>query len=189
MAEPYAQSMKHRVLCVALVILTMTGCTPAPAPAPAPTPAPTRETPTTTATPSAAAPTPASAAPLTCDTLLVPEAIAALKHDGYALVPGYGMEPTHYLHPFIEYGGVACMWGPDYATDAVTVFAKSPITAEQAATEKGKLVAEGWLVSRDSTGETWTSPEGADLYISAIRFTERTWAYALSEAELAYIAD
>ena len=175
-------------MCITLAALILTGC----AAAPESVSAPTLSTPEPTATASpttlpSAASTPAVA--LRCETLLVPGILAAFEQSGYALIPNFATEPTHDLHPFIAYGGVACMWGPNYATDVVSIFAKSPITNEQAAKEKEKLAVEGWLMNKDSAGETWSSPEGADMYVSAIRFTDDMWEYALSADQLGYIAN
>lgn len=113
--------------------LLLTGCTTTPEATPSPTPSRTATaTPSATSTETPAAepePTP-EPEPVTCETMLTPEALAALAEQG---LDPRDADATLYplAQQFAAAGGVACSWGKPQTDIRLTVVQLAILESEQ----------------------------------------------------------
>lgn len=107
---------------------------PAPSPTPSPTPQPF------------IAPAAVSANRWACEALLDAVTLDEYAAAGFVFSEDFAdrvVAEGWTLGKFVEYGGVACEWGVPQSGDYVR-YGQSPITAEDAAAEVARLVAEGY---------------------------------------------
>ncbi|MBN9156057.1 hypothetical protein [Microbacterium sp.] len=138
-----------RALAVAAVSLGVlaatTACTGTPSPAPSASSAsrasdePTRSA--SSPTPAATDVPAASPRPLSCETLIPADTVAALHAQGWSAMQrdfAFGPDPVP--------GGIACLWAdPSTASDHGLLYGWAPISGADAAAREAELVSEGWV--------------------------------------------
>jgi hypothetical protein len=147
-----------------LVLLLLGGCTPGTAD-PAPTGGPSS--------------VPAETGSVGCDDLVSDADVTKYTDAGWELIADFVQREIDSGSPriaFVEYGGALCMWGPP-ASDFADVLAASPITDEQAATERERLETDGFALDQHNGVDRYSSPDqtgGSDTYL----FSSGHWFYA-----------
>ena len=118
------------VLCAVLLTAGIAGCQ-ARFPDMTATPAPTASA------PAATSPSPPSAfATPTCENLWTPVFLERAADNGYTLDRDYSGSPTEGfvdLAPFLDHGGLVCIWGSPDRPEQPSAYAWSPIDAASAA--------------------------------------------------------
>jgi hypothetical protein len=153
----------------AVTAVVLTGCTISDVPEAVPTASATASP---TPTPEA---TPVAVAPETCDDLVDDETEAEFVETGYELTADYEQRAAAEGWPtlaFVTYGGLLCQWGYP-ASDASTIYGYSPITPDQAGSEKARLLASGFTTRDALGGELYelVHEYGIDHYL----FTDGFW--------------
>ena len=92
--------------------------------------------PTTSAPPASPAPSPTAAATPTCENLWTPQFLERAAAIGYTLNSDYSGshgEGFAYLAPFLDHGGLVCIWGSPDHPEQPSAYAWSPIDPASAA--------------------------------------------------------
>ncbi|MDQ4212480.1 hypothetical protein [Microbacterium capsulatum] len=90
----------------------------------------------------------ASNGPLTCDTLITPDTVAALKKQGWA-----AKQREFSFGPNVLPGGLQCIWADQtQASDHGLLYGWAPISASDAQGREAQLVAEGWIREDNARG-------------------------------------
>lgn len=123
------------------VLVTGTACTGGLSPSPSSSS--TTDGPVGSAAPPTPAPTDipaATAGPLSCETLIPADTVAALHQQGWSAMQrdfAFGPDPVP--------GGIACLWAdPTTASDHGLLYGWAPISGADAATREAELVSQGW---------------------------------------------
>jgi hypothetical protein len=86
------------------------------------------------------APTP-SRGPLSCDTLITADTVAALKKQGWV-----AQQRDFSFGPNVVAGGLECLWAdPSTTSDHGLLYGWAPISASDAAAREAQLVSSGWV--------------------------------------------
>ena len=163
-SAPAGRVFAGRAIAVSAIALLLAGCTPG-ADAPAPT--------------AGATSAPAASGTVGCDDLVSEADKTKYTDAGWELIADFVQRETDSDSPrmvFVEYGGALCMWGPP-ASDFADVLAASPITDDQATTERARLEADGFALDQHNGVDRYSSPDqtgGSDTYL----FTGGHWFYA-----------
>lgn len=139
--------------------LILTGCTTTPDPTPSPAPSTTATpTPSETAseTPQAEPEPEPEPEPATCETMLTPEAVAALTEQG--LEPRDANPDSYPLaQQFAAAGGVACSWGKPQTDIRLTVVQLAILESEQEVWAR-VLDDNGYVLTDDPVPGARTGP-------------------------------
>lgn len=109
-------------------------------------------TPTPAATGAGTEPSSATASPTThsptCDTLITPDTVAALKKQGWV-----AKQRDFSFGPNVVPGGLECLWAdPVTASDHGLLYGWAPISPGDAAARQAQLVASGWVQEDSDRG-------------------------------------
>lgn len=95
------------------------------------------------------------------------------------------VEEANPLARFVELGGLVCQWGfPE--TDAVSVYAWSPIASAVSITMQGDIIEQGYLAEPHPDGRAYCRPPSEENlgYDICYLLGATVWYYSLERSQL-----
>lgn len=139
--RPLSRRLTPATLALAM-IATTTACTPSTGPGPS------GSSSTKPSASSAAPKTAAASGPPSCDTLITPDTVAALKKQGWV-----SQQRDFSFGPNVVPGGLLCLWAEaDTASDHGLLYGWAPISASDAVAREAQLVSSGWILEDSDRG-------------------------------------